>query len=45
LEIDEGDVEAEYITWEARHVFEQVTRVGDGQDPVKGKRPAIAPNS
>jgi len=45
LEIYKGDVEAEDVAWEPRHVLEQVAGVGDGQDPVEDKRPAITPRS
>lgn len=34
LEVDEGDVEAEDVAGETGHIFQAVTRIGDGEDPV-----------
>lgn len=39
LEVNEGNVEAEDVAGEASHVFQAVTRVGDGEDPVHYQRP------
>lgn len=43
LQVDEGDVEAEDVAGEPRHVPQPVARVGDGQDPVEDERPQADP--
>lgn len=40
LQVDEGDVEAKDVAGEACDPAKPVAGVGDGEDPVKNKRPA-----
>lgn len=37
LQVNKRHVEPKDVTWEPRHVSQPVTRVRDGQDPVKDK--------
>lgn len=43
LQVDEGDVEAEDVAREPRHVPQPVARVGRGEHPVEGQRPQPDP--
>ena len=40
LQVDEGYVEAEYVTRETGYVFQCVASVGYGEEPVHCKRPS-----
>lgn len=40
LQEDEGNVEAKGIAGKARHVFQSVASVGDGENPVHSQRPS-----
>lgn len=43
LQVDEGDVEAEDVAGEPRHIPQPVARVGDGEHPVEHERPQPDP--
>ena len=40
LKVDESDVETEDIAGETSHIFEAITGIGNGKNPVHDQRPA-----